>query len=147
MKKTKVNSINHSDFFKFIISIRGGHCEYSRRASKRTSYVTVWHGCCESCKFYIGFYSTCCLFISRRFNYCNATADTSQLVRGHHFDTRTNYLLLLSRLSSWQLQSKITCTQQWPSQRYGRKLNGVLYNRKSRFSVMGRDFAFRVLIF
>jgi hypothetical protein len=40
--KLKGNSINNSDFFKFIISFRGGHCDYSPRTPENPSYAIAW---------------------------------------------------------------------------------------------------------
>jgi hypothetical protein len=34
------NSINYCDFLKFIISVRGGHCDYSLREPEKSSYAT-----------------------------------------------------------------------------------------------------------
>jgi hypothetical protein len=49
LSQMKVSSVNISDF-KFIISIKGGHCEYWPRGAKKPSYATAgvcwmrWYG-------------------------------------------------------------------------------------------------------
>jgi hypothetical protein len=42
LSQSQGNSINNCDFLKFIISVEGGHCDYSPPAPKNaTDYITT----------------------------------------------------------------------------------------------------------
>ena len=48
LSRIKGNTINNCDIFKFIIPLRGGHCDYWPLGPEKSSYVTAWRSPADS---------------------------------------------------------------------------------------------------